>query len=108
MPGQDGSERDIPTAATSDRKGEKRRHDLEDVDSKRKRECPGPNNDSTNGSKSSFLLDRFQKTQGPKKPHIQINSRPFFSQKLNVSEVLEAPAKKLERKNCIKEYIYLC
>ena len=38
------------------------------------------------------------------------NSRPFFSQKLNVSEIFEAPAKKLKAKivdfcnivNCLK------
>ena len=79
---QDGSESDIPATATSDRKGEKRRLDVEkeDVDSKRKRECPGNNNEGTNGSsKSGFLLDRFHKTQGHKKLHIKKNSRPFFS-----------------------------
>ena len=70
----------------------------EDVDSKRKRECPGNNNEGTNGcSKSGFLLDRFQKTQGHQKNSTLKNPRAIFSQKFNVSDIFEASINKLKK-----------
>ena len=58
---------------------------------------------------SGFFLP-FSKNSRPKKLKALKNSRPFFSQKLNVSEIFEAPAKKLKAKivdfcnivNCLK------
>ena len=48
---------------------------------------------------AGFFLP-FSKNSRPKNLKVKNNSRPFFSQKLNVSEIFEASAKKLKRKNC--------
>ena len=49
------------------------------------------------------FFDRFQKNSRPEKLKVEKNSRPFFSQKLKISEIFDAPAKKLKRKNCTSE-----